>query len=93
VSNELFCGTSATTFSPNTPMTRGMFITVLGRLHGVETNYGRFDYDNFNDVYQGDYFYPYAVWARDTALDAFTPSMVMESLSRVIRELSRVSTA
>ncbi len=34
VSNELFCGTSATTFSPNTPMTRGMFITVLGRMHG-----------------------------------------------------------
>lgn len=68
VSNELFCGTSATTFSPNTAMTRGMFITVLGRLHGVGTNYGWFDYDNFNDVYQGDYFYPYAVWARDNGI-------------------------
>lgn len=77
VSNELFCGTSATTFSPNTPMTRGMFITVLGRLHGVGTNYGRFDYDNFNDVYQGDYFYPYAVWARDNGIatgDFFYPN-------------------
>lgn len=77
VSNELFCGTSATTFSPNTPMTRGMFITVLGRLHGVGTTYGQFDYDNFNDVYQGDYFYPYAVWARDNDIatgDFFYPN-------------------
>ena len=70
VSNELFCGTSATTFSPDTSMTRGMFITVLGRLHGVETNYGQFDYSNFNDVYQGDYFYPYAVWAKDNGIAA-----------------------
>ena len=77
VSNELFCGTSATTFSPDTSMTRGMFITVLGRLHGVKTNYGQFDYDNFNDIYQGDYFYPYAVWARDNGIaigDFFHPN-------------------
>ena len=70
VSNGLFCGTSSTTFSPSTSMTRGMFITVLGRLHGAETSYGQFDYDNFNDVYQGDYFYPYAAWAKDNGIAA-----------------------
>ena len=32
VSRGLFRGTSETTFSPNTVMTRGMFVTVLGRL-------------------------------------------------------------
>jgi len=31
----LFMGTTSTTFSPNANMTRGMFITVLGRLQGV----------------------------------------------------------
>ena len=33
-SNALFTGTSATTFSPATPMTRAMFVTVLHRLDG-----------------------------------------------------------
>lgn len=33
-SRSLFKGTSSTTFSPNTNMTRGMFITVLGRFAG-----------------------------------------------------------
>ena len=35
VSQGLFKGTSATTFTPNGTMTRGMFITVLGRYAGV----------------------------------------------------------
>ena len=33
--NTLFNGTSATTFSPDTTMTRGMFVTVLGRCAGL----------------------------------------------------------
>ena len=33
--NGLFSGTGAATFSPNTPMTRGMFVTVLHRLEGT----------------------------------------------------------
>ncbi|MBQ9979514.1 MAG: S-layer homology domain-containing protein [Oscillospiraceae bacterium] len=32
----LFSGTSDTEFSPNAPMTRGMFVTVLGRLEGID---------------------------------------------------------
>jgi len=32
----LFAGTSATTFSPDMAMTRGMFVTVLGRYAGVQ---------------------------------------------------------
>lgn len=36
-SNNLFSGTSGTTFSPENMMTRGMFITVLGRAAGVES--------------------------------------------------------
>lgn len=33
---SLFAGTGDTTFSPNMAMTRGMFVTVLGRLAGVD---------------------------------------------------------
>ncbi len=36
VSRGLLNGTSDTTFSPNTGMTRGMFVTALGRLAGVD---------------------------------------------------------
>lgn len=39
-SHELFNGTSATSFSPNAAMTRGMIVTVLSRLEGVDTTKG-----------------------------------------------------
>lgn len=37
---ELFSGTSPTTFSPDTPMTRAMLMTVLARLDGINTSTG-----------------------------------------------------
>ena len=40
VSRELFAGTSATTFAPDTAMTRGMIVTVLARFEGVDTSTG-----------------------------------------------------
>ena len=40
VSRELFAGTSATTFSPDTAMTRAMIVTVLARFEGVDTTTG-----------------------------------------------------
>ena len=48
VSRGLFSGTSKTTFSPNTTLTRGMFVTALGRLAGINPA----DYQNrkFTDV-------------------------------------------
>ena len=45
VSRELFAGTSATTFSPNTAMTRAMIVTVLARFEGVDTSTGENWYD------------------------------------------------
>ncbi|HIY20801.1 MAG TPA: S-layer homology domain-containing protein, partial [Candidatus Flavonifractor merdigallinarum] len=39
-SRELFAGTSATTFGPETPMTRAMIVTVLARFEGVDTSTG-----------------------------------------------------
>ena len=48
VGRGLFCGTTDTTFSPNTAMDRGMLVTVLSRLAGVDVS----DYktSSFSDV-------------------------------------------
>ena len=61
-SHNLFSGTSATTFTPNGTMTRGMFVTVLGRMVGVNPD----DHSGetpFSDVPQTMYYAPYVQWA------------------------------
>ena len=60
--NGLFNGTGETTFDPDGTMTRGMFVTVLGRMAGVKTEQyiGKTD---FSDVPETQYFAPYVAWA------------------------------
>ena len=57
----LFKGVSNTEFSPNTTMTRAMFVTVMGRLAGVDPNY--FTGESFDDVEAGEWYAPYVMWA------------------------------
>ena len=60
--NGFFNGTSATTFEPNGPMTRAMFVTVLGRMAGVKAA----DYageSGFTDVKATAWYAPYVQWA------------------------------
>lgn len=61
VGRGLFVGTSQTSFSPDKTMTRGMLVTVLGRLAGADTD----DYkiSSFTDVEAGSAFHPYIEWA------------------------------
>lgn len=61
VSEKLFSGTSSNTFSPNTPMTRAMFVRVLGNKAGVDPE----DYPGsyFLDVPKGTWYTPYVQWA------------------------------
>ncbi|MEA4994461.1 MAG: GLUG motif-containing protein, partial [Oscillibacter sp.] len=47
-SRGLFSGTSTTTFSPNTAMTRGMFVTALGRLANADVS--GYTKSSFTDV-------------------------------------------
>jgi|GEM_PF-620275 len=61
VSQGLFSGTSAGTFSPNLAMTRGMFVTVLGKLAGAEVNSYR--ESSFSDVQKDAYYLGYIEWA------------------------------
>ena len=57
----LFNGVSETAFSPQTTMTRGMAVTVLGRLAGIDIA----DYTgkSFDDVDTAKYYAPYVKWA------------------------------
>lgn len=61
VSNNLFNGTSATAFSPSQPMTRSMFVAVLGRMAEVDTN--SYTGTSFSDVPTTAYYAPYISWA------------------------------
>ena len=65
ISMGLFNGTSATTFNPNGTMTRGMFVTVLGRYAGIDPD----EYEDwylpglYRDVNPDVYYAPYINWA------------------------------
>lgn len=62
VANELVNGTSATTFTPNGTLSRGQFITILGRMAGVDTSSIK-NTGVFSDVKASAYFTPYIYWA------------------------------
>ena len=61
--NKVFVGTGNTTFEPDSVMTRGMFVTALGRMADVN----RENYQNttvlFQDVPTNAYYAPYINWA------------------------------
>ena len=60
-SRGLFSGTSETKFSPNTAMTRGMFVTALGRLANADVSgYAK---SSFSDVKDDAYYMGYIEWA------------------------------
>ena len=60
--HSIFNGVSETQFAPNAPMTRAMFVTVLGRMSGIDEGYFQDD-SIFNDVQQGEWYAPYIQWA------------------------------
>ncbi|MBR5783108.1 MAG: leucine-rich repeat protein [Clostridia bacterium] len=61
VANGLFEGVDISTFAPNEAMTRAMFVTVLGRLHGVDVSSKA--KTEFTDVEKGTYYIGYVAWA------------------------------
>ena len=61
INRGLFVGTSATTFSPNADMTRGMFVTVIGRLANADI--GNYKESSFADVKKDIYYMGYIEWA------------------------------
>lgn len=73
----LLAGTSTTTFSPNTSMTKGMFVTALGRMANIDTN--SYKTGSFTDVKADAYYAPYVNWAASKGIvsgignDQFAP--------------------
>lgn len=64
VENGIFKGVGDNSFSPDGTMTRGMFVTVLGRIAEIQAS----DYpwrDNFTDVDVSAWYAPYVVWAAE----------------------------
>ncbi|MET3617715.1 hypothetical protein ABID14_001349 [Peptoniphilus olsenii] len=66
VSKGYFAGLSNTEFGPNKSITRGQFVSVLGRMLNVNVN----DYkdQNFKDVKSGMYYSPYITWANKVGI-------------------------
>ena len=84
VSRGLLNGTSETTFSPNTGMTRGMFVTALGRLAGVDpADYQR---GKFTDVKADAYYAPYVNWAAKTGIVSGTTDTTFAPDTNINRE-------
>lgn len=61
VGRGLLSGTSDAAFAPDTAMTRGMLVTALGRLAGVDTK--AYTTNSFTDVKADSAFRPYIEWA------------------------------
>lgn len=91
VTNEgYFVGTSATAFSPNDSMTRGMFITVLARLE----DFNAADYSDtvFSDVSPSAYYGPAVAWGYENGIVAgisaksFAPNQIItrEQICRIL---------
>ena len=94
VSLGLFRGVSETEFAPNAPMTRAMFVTVLGRMAGVDPDEWACEYLTmvYQDVDPGAYYAPYVAWAAHlgvtggTGVGKFSPNsyVTREQMARFI---------
>ena len=67
----LFHGTGDNKFSPNTAMTRGMFVTVLGRFEGIDPDSYEYQLKTFYDVNPLTWYGPYVclLYTSDAADD------------------------
>lgn len=62
----LFRGVSAEKFAPDAYLTRAMFVTVLGRLCGVDESL--YPDSTFGDVESGQWYSPYVEWAASAGI-------------------------
>ena len=84
VSNGLFNGTSSTEFSPKASMTRGMFVTVLGRLAKIDK--AAYNSSAFDDVQTSAYYAPYVKWASSKGIVSGTGGGKFSPNAPVTRE-------
>ena len=80
----LFQGTSPTTFSPELSMTRGMFVTVLGRMGNIDPTQA--DASGFMDVPEDAYYAGYVGWAARSGIVAGVSDSVFEPERGISRQ-------
>ena len=83
-SRGLLSGTSETTFSPDTGMTRGMFVTALGRLAGVDP--ADYSTSKFTDVKADAYYAPYVNWSSSKGIVNGTSATTFAPDTNINRE-------
>ena len=66
VNKGYFAGVSKTEFAPDKPITRGEFVTVLGRMLKIDTS--KYSSQRFNDVNSSTYYSPYITWANEVGI-------------------------
>ena len=85
VDGGLFNGATDTTFEPETNMTRGMFVTVLGRMAEAEGS-GAEAAAQFADVDADEYYAPYVAWAAENNIVTGTEDDEFEPNTPISRE-------
>ncbi len=84
VGRGLLEGTSATKFSPDADMTRGMLVMALGRLANVDTK--AYTTNSFKDVKADSAFRPYIEWAYKNGIIQGTGNGKFEPARAITRE-------
>ena len=93
----LMTGTAPGRFAPDLIMTRGMFITTLGRLAGIDPS--QYASPDYSDVAPDAYYAPYITWAttnglaHGTASDTFSPDapVTREQMAVLLVNYARLS--
>ena len=66
VKKGIFTGMTENSFQPDTHVTRAMFVTILGRLYGI--NIADYKTKVFDDVDLGQWYSPYVQWALENEI-------------------------
>ncbi len=80
----LMSGTGAVAFDPANTLTRAMFVTILGRMAGVDTS--KFPGVSFRDVEAGSWYAPYVEWGYKNGIVAGMGDGLFAPTSSVTRE-------
>lgn len=83
-SRGLLSGTGNNQFSPDTGMTRGMFVTALGRLADIDPN--SYKTGRFTDVKADAYYAPYVNWAAEKGIVNSTTATTFSPDTNITRE-------
>ncbi len=83
-SRGLLTGTGNNQFSPNMGMTRGMFVTALGRLAGIDPD--SYKTGKFTDVKADAYYAPYVNWAAEKGIVNGTTATTFSPDTNITRE-------